>query len=231
MMLAAQAEQYLPMIRRVRRRTFPGVWQGCDVEEMESEGVIGLVKGLQSYDASRGPIEPYLWRRIQGAMLDWARREDRLSRGQRRLQRTREETMERLRAELGREPDDGEVAAALGLDLAEYQATHDAWQNHAHITTVRGEDGDEVGILDLLANDDPDPEAHLERKQVLERLRLHIEELPERDRAIIRMYFLEDVTMAEIAAVLGVSVPRVSQLVKRILGNLRERLINEGITC
>ena len=230
-MLAVQAEQYLPMVRRVRRRTFPGVWQGCDVEEMESEGVIGLVKGLQSYDASRGPIEPYLWRRIQGAMLDWARREDRLSRGQRRLQRERDAAIERLQHRFGRTPDDAEIAAELGLELDAYQASYESWENHTVVSTVRGESGEEVPILDLLSSDDPDPEAQVARQQVLERLRLHLEELPERDRAIIRMYFLEDVTMAEIAAVLGVSVPRVSQLVKRILGNLRQRLTGEGITC
>jgi RNA polymerase sigma factor for flagellar operon FliA len=210
--------EFAPMARRVALRVARRTPAWIASEDLVSAAMVGLAEAAERYDAGRGePFIAFATKRVRGAVIDELRRGDPLSRSARRSARQLGETMRSLEQKLGRPPEDTEVAAALGIEVDEYQ---DELAMLTHISTVGLEPGE--GAAGAIACPAPSPAAELEKAQTLQLLTLALKTLGERDAQILSLYYNEDFTYAEIGELLGVTESRVCQLHGRALARLRD---------
>lgn len=197
-----------------------------ELSELISVGVLGLIDAARRFDPALGvPFEAFARRRIHGAMLDSLRRLDRVPRSLRRMQRRMESVMGELRHMLGREPEADEIAEALGLTPEAYTEVLDdlRWADVAVVRSGSNDD-DSHDLLDVAIDGDDGPYAQLERRALRARLAEALSELPDRERQILALSYQEELTLAEIGQVFGVSESRVSQLRTQAVARLRTKL-------
>jgi RNA polymerase sigma factor for flagellar operon FliA len=221
-LVLAHVDLVKTMASRLGRRLPAEVEQS----ELVSVGVLGLIDAASRYQPDLGvPFDAYARRRIQGAMLDALRGLDWVPRSVRRLQRSLADTLTRLRHLLGREPEDAEVAAALGVSEPQYARMLDELRS-AEVATVRpaGNGGSGGGDLLEVAFDGGAPDATLERRELRRHLARALARLPERERQILSLSYEHDLTLAEIGRVIGVGESRVSQLRTQAIARLRSML-------
>jgi RNA polymerase sigma factor for flagellar operon FliA len=196
-----------------------------EVSELVSVGVLGLIDAASRYQPSLGvPFDAFARRRIQGAMLDALRQLDWVPRSIRKLQRSVESAMTRLRHTLGREPSSEEIAADLGLTPSDYEAALEELRSAdlAAIRQANGEDG--ASWLEIAIEPEAGPYVQLERRDLRARLAQAIAQLPARERQILALSYEQDLTLAEIGEVIGVSESRISQLRTQAIARLRSLL-------
>jgi RNA polymerase sigma factor for flagellar operon FliA len=196
-----------------------------ELSELVSVGVLGLIDAANRYQPSLGvPFDAFARRRIHGAMLDALRGLDWVPRSLRKLQRDLDGVLSGLRHTLGREPEAEEIAEALGVSTAEYEAKLDELRL-AEVAVVQpsGTGDDSVERLDV-AIDEDGPYRQLERRELRARLADAIRQLPERERLILAMSYEQEMTLAEIGRVIGVGESRVSQLRTQAVARLRSML-------
>jgi RNA polymerase sigma factor for flagellar operon FliA len=190
-------------------------------DELTSAGLEALVRASRSFDASRGvPFNKFAANRIRGAILDELRGNDWASRSLRSKARRHGEAVEKLTAALGRTPTSAQIAEFLGVPVAEIEsAAHGVHQ--ASLLSLQG--FSDPDVLDLiLPSDQHTPEAELVSRERLAYLRDAVTSLPERYRTIVVAYYLEERPMAEIAAELGVTESRISQIRAEALALLKD---------
>jgi RNA polymerase sigma factor for flagellar operon FliA len=220
--------QYTPLVKYVLGRVSAGATAVMDHDDMLSAGTVGLIEAVGRFDPALGvKFETYAIRRIRGAMFDALRRADRLSRSVRTHQRKLERTTEALREKLGREPEAHEVAQALGLSLDRYHTivSDSAWVT-VSLDKLLHPDNENDNYLE---SELPDPRAadvaaSAERNDSVRRLGTAIQALPDRDQILLSLYYKEELTQKEIAALLEISESRVCQLHRRTLKSLRVAL-------
>ena len=217
--------EHVGLVRALAGRLAHRVPSQVEVSELISVGVLGLIDAASRFKPSLGvPFDAFARRRIHGAMLDALRDLDWAPRSVRKLGRTMDGTVARLRHELGREPQEKEIAGALNVNDAEYGRMLDQLKT-AELATIRqatSEDG--TNSLEVAIDPGEGPYAKLERQELREFLAEAITELPERERHILALYYHEELTLAEIGEVIGVGESRVSQLRTQAIGRLRSRL-------
>lgn len=202
---------------------------GLDREDALSYGTEGLIQAVDNFDASRGTsFASFAVRRIRGAILDAIRRQDPLPRSLRRSTRQVEQAAQELAARLGRWPTRKELALRLGISV---QAVHEI-QKHAasrfvsleNVLQERSRDGGSSAWNPVDEDERGDPAAAAENHASLALLQTALEQLTERDRAILRLRYGESRPFHEVGELLGLSESRVCQLHKRILHQLRQEL-------
>ena len=211
----------IPLVGHLVRETLARVPGHVDRDDLTSAGLTALVQAAQAYDAERGvPFARYAATRVRGALLDELRGVDWATRGVRRRARDLEETRTRLTYSLGRTPTDKEVAGALGMPVEEVLANK---EDIARAQVLSLEAGEEQGsFAEVLPSSTPTPEQALEHDELLSYLGDAVAELPEKLRIVVEGYFLAERPMAELAAELGVSESRVSQLRAEAMVLLRD---------
>jgi RNA polymerase sigma factor for flagellar operon FliA len=218
---AERIRRFLPMVRRLAWHVHSGGRQGIDLEDLMQAGMVALTEAAQKH---AGPGEDgfaaYAKLRVRGAMVDLIRRHVPLSRGavERRRMLRAAETM--LRGELGRDPSEAELAAALGVGEGELAALRGA-SEPLRFESIDDSYSDHDPAF---ADDRPDSFAILADTELREAVAGAIGELPERLQLVIQLYFVEELNLAEIAETLQVSVPRVHQLKAQALDRLRANL-------
>ena len=214
--------QHLPLVGHVVRETMSRVPAHVNRDDLTSAGLAALVQAAQSYDAERGvSFNRYASTRVRGAILDELRSIDWASRSVRRRARQVDEVRNSLAAQLGRVPSDGEVASALGIGVDEIAANEDD-VSRAVVMSLQGF-GD-TPIDDMLVSHIPGPEQLIEHREKVAYLQDAVAELPERLRVVVQDYFFAERPMAEIAAELGVTESRVSQMRAEALVLLKDAL-------
>lgn len=212
----------MPLVGHIVREALGRVPAHVNRDDLTSAGLTALVQAARAYDEERGvPFERYAATRIRGAILDELRSVDWASRSVRRRARDVQETRSRLAATLGRTPSTAEVAVAMGLSASEVTANDD----DVHRAQVLSLQGSTTADLDeLVPTRAPSPEQLVEHRERLEYLVAAVAELPERLRKVVEDYFFAERPMAEIAAELGVTDSRISQMRAEALVLLREAL-------
>src|SRR5690606_10360152 len=175
-------------------------------------------------------FETYALARIRGAILDGLRASDWVPRTVRRRARELEQTVARIEGELGRSATDREIMEALGVGPREYYR----WLREVRAATLTSLDevwnpeaseDSRLSFRDMISDEEPGPEQHIEEAELRRLLAEAIDRLPERERLIIALYYYEGLTLKEIGNVLGVSESRVCQLhtksIMRLRGYLR----------
>ena len=214
--------QHLPLVGHLVRETMSRVPAHVNRDDLTSAGLAALVQAARSYDVERGvSFSRYASTRVRGAILDELRSVDWASRSVRRRARQVDEVRNNLAARLGRLPSDGEIATTLGVGVDEIAANEED-VSRAVVMSLQG--FGEAPIDDMLASHIPGPEDLIEHREKVAYLQDAVAELPDRLRVVIEGYFYGERPMAEIAAELGVTESRVSQMRAEALVLLKDAL-------
>ncbi|MBN8510981.1 MAG: RNA polymerase sigma factor FliA [Burkholderiales bacterium] len=223
----AMLKQYSPLVRRLAHQMIAKLPANVELDDLIQVGMIGLSDALSRFDAGQGvQFETFATQRIRGAMLDELRGTDWMSRGDRRHQRSIEAAVHALEQRHGRPPSESEIAAEMGLKLADYQELLGKVRGTTLVCLedLGGEDGADDFLDRHLATDEGNPLALLEDRRMRVALVEAIKNLPEREQYVMSMYYEQDMNLKEIAAVLGVTESRVCQLHSQSIARLRARL-------
>jgi RNA polymerase sigma factor for flagellar operon FliA len=219
--------EHVPLVKTMAQRLAQRLPSQVEVSDLVSVGVLGLIDAAGRYKPASGvPFDAFARRRVQGAMLDSLRDLDWAPRSLRRLRRDVDNAVASLRRRLGREPEEKEIAGEMGVSMADYEKTLEQLRM-LDIGAIRsldapGEDG--TARIELCVDPGEGVAQQLERKELKAHLAKAIEQLPERERQILALYFEEELTLAEIGQVIGVGESRVSQLRSLALSRLRTLL-------
>jgi RNA polymerase sigma factor for flagellar operon FliA len=196
------------------------------LDELIQVGMIGLFEANNSFDASKGvDFEVFAKNRIRGAILDQVRKLSYLPRSAIVNIRDHNEATAALTGELGREPTQSELAEFMGKDIESFQKE----RTHAHRFQTVSLESQLPDTVDMPASEINEPEAQIAEEQFMASLVDSIETLPERERTVISLYYVEEMNLKEIGAVLDVSESRVSQILSSSVQKLRRHLdVDEG---
>jgi RNA polymerase sigma factor for flagellar operon FliA len=219
--------EHLPVVRFLARRIHERLPQHVDIEDLISAGVVGLMDAFAKFDPEKKvQFRSYAQFRIRGAILDSLRTLDWSPRELRRKGRAVEEAVRVLTARLGRPPAETEVAAELALALEDYQQLLGDLKG-LEIGTLHVEHNEDSGEEELAyvpSRPDEDPLFRCLRGELEEKLAEAIDNLPDRERLVMTLYYYEEMTMREIGLTLGVVESRVSQVHASAVVHLRVAL-------
>lgn len=226
---------YSPLVKYVAGRVAVGLPSNVEHADLVSYGIFGLIDAIDKYDLDRSiKFETYAISRIRGAIIDELRSIDWIPRSIRSKAREVERAYAALEAELHRAPSDAEVAERLGIHLSELQQIFSkmSYVNVValdELLNVGGERGDKLSLIDTL--EDPkaeDPVEAFESEETKFLLSRAVNQLPEREKIVVTLYYYEGLTLAEIGKVLGVTESRICQMHTKAVMQLRGKLTAAG---
>ncbi len=215
----------LPFVEALARRLAASMPHSIDLGDLVQDGMIGLIDATNRFDEKRGiKFETFAERRVRGAMID-ALRKDAWPRGVRRVRRELEAAREKLRHERGHEPSLADLAEHMGLDEARLGRTIVRINTIESTSPLATETVDGSNLPPVLVPSEPAaPDKVCEEREIQNRVKAAISELPKRERKVVGLYYYGEVTMKEIGAEIGVNESRVSQLHARAIQRLRTSL-------
>ncbi|MDR2725717.1 MAG: FliA/WhiG family RNA polymerase sigma factor [Candidatus Adiutrix sp.] len=225
-------EQYAPLIKYLADRLAARLPDHINKDDLISAGVLGLIDAVDKFDPGRAILfKTYAEFRIKGAMLDELRSMDWVPRSIRKKTNQMEKLWQRLEGELGRPPTDEEAAAALNLSVPDYLKVLDEIRtiNILDLDAFRAVDKSGAretrDIYDILADESAlDALTVITQDETRDVLAKAIEELGEKERLVVTLYYHEELTMKEIGQVMGYTESRISQLHTKSLLRLRAKL-------
>lgn len=218
----------LPQVYYIARRVYERLPQHVVFEDLVHAGVVGLIEAVGSYDATKAvPFSAFAKFRIRGAMLDSLRELDWGSRPLRRKGRRLEEAIATLSAKLGRQPEEDEIAAEMGVSISKLHEIALRLDGLMLVGQQVNSAFDRTGKQDLIESapsQDENPYDLCLRSEIRERLADAISGLSEKEQLVISLYYREELTMKEIAKVLQLGESRVSQIHALAIPKLRAAL-------
>ena len=200
----------------------------AQVDDIVSEGILTLLNSIDKFDPDKGiKFETYVSKRIRGMVIDLARKQDWLPRNIRQRAKEIDAAVSSLANELGRFPTDQEVAAHLGVPTDKYQkeAARVALSNTLSLDALM-DARDMEGYRFEVSSEDPkiQPETVLEDQELQETLAQGIASLQKNEQLVLSLYYEKNLHMKEIAQVMEVSEPRISQIHSRAIQKLRDHM-------
>jgi len=222
---------FLPVVRYTAYRLSWRLPPQLSVDDLISVGLNGLFDALERFEQGKVKLKTYAQYRIKGAMLDELRAVEWIPRSRKKKINILKETHKKLEKELKRFPEDEEVAAALEISLDEYY--HILEESKGGITLKFEDyetlsDGHPINLMDNI--EDPNEKnpynllAEMDQKKEMARL---IDELPEKEKMVLSLYYWEELTMKEVGVVLGLTESRVCQLHNQALIRLKNKMGKE----
>lgn len=217
--------RYTGLLRRVATQTC-GLFQGfAQMDDVIQEGILVLLNAVDKFDPQKGvKFETYIAKRLRGMVVDLARKQDWIPRQVRQKSARLSRASEELSLQLGHTPSDRELAEYLGLDRETYEAilAETAASNLISFEALLDSYGSGAGRAPLPSQAENQPEEEYQQKELHARLADGIAALRPNEQMVLSLYYEKELTMKEIAQVLGVSAPRVSQIHSRAIRQLQE---------
>ncbi|NLX91600.1 MAG: FliA/WhiG family RNA polymerase sigma factor [Firmicutes bacterium] len=229
-------QEHLPLVKQVAGRLSLGLPPQVDEDDLIASGVIGLLEALERYNPTfEAGFKTFATWRIRGAMLDELRKLSWSPRSLYKRLRDLQETEQKLSHRLGREPSIAEVAAELQWSAEAVEQVYSQLNSYSLVSLESllfppsGHSGEQREDI-IPADGGPfiGPEEKIEKQEWRDALARAIEELPEREKLVLALYYKEELTLKEIGRVLKVSTARVSQIHARTLRLLRDNLQKSG---
>jgi RNA polymerase sigma factor FliA len=225
--------EYLPYVKSIAHRMAVHLPPSVEAEDLVNAGVIGLMNAIERYDSTReNKFITYALFRIRGAMLSELRSRDYLSRSNRSKIRELEKAYQDLNLKLGREVKDDEVAEKLGISLDEFYDTRKmsmmSFVSFEEIGSFSNEEKD--GLMHLLVDgNSDDPLGLTGLKEMRSAIAGFIDQLKEKEKMVVSLYYWDELTMKEIGKVLDITESRVSQIHSQALIHLKAKLRKGGV--
>ncbi len=222
-------ERHLPLVRNVVDRIKINLPAHVDADDLYSVGVTGLLAAVRRFDPEQGStFASYATTRIRGAILDELRRLDWCPRRARARTRKLKNAINEVEQRLGRAATEEEICATLDLDRKEFAK----WTEEARPVTflaidqnAENEDGEGASLHEILADEqDTTGRDRMEKQELVGLLTQRIAELPDIPKKILAMYYFENLRLAEIAAVFGLTESRICQIHAQTIIGLRAYL-------
>jgi RNA polymerase sigma factor for flagellar operon FliA len=225
-------KQYAPLVKYVAGKVAIGMPHNVEFDDLVGFGVFGLFDAIEKFDPEKHvKFKTYAVTRIRGAIFDELRSIDWVPRSVRQKSREIEDAIHKLESSLGRSASDKEIAKELGMDLNEFQKTmlkisgtsilslNDLWYS--------GDENDKVSIVDSIESPQSlNPDTIVEKEEIKRVIVQAINELPDKEKKVLVLYYYEDLTLKEIGEVLEVTESRISQLHTKAIMRLRAKLTN-----
>jgi len=215
---------YIHLVKYTVLRLIPS-YGGClDMDDLMSYGVMGLIDAVERYNADKGAkFETYASLRIKGTIIDQLRKLDWVPRNVRSKVKEIRECFEALEKKNGRQAAEEEVAEELNMGIDELQQL--LFVSHTfQVVALDDQLVNAVGKINGSISDESTPEQHYEEKELKEILTQLLNQLSERERMVMTLYYYEELTLKEIGKVLGVTESRVCQIHSKALMILRSKL-------
>lgn len=222
--------RHLPLVKHIASRLAVGLPAHVELDDLYSYGLFGLLDALQRFDPARGvKFQTFAYTRIRGAILDGLRAADWVPASLRQRARELEAAYRAVERRLGRSARDEEVAAELGLAPDQFQQLLADLERTAVLSLDEIWSGDveegDFRLRDVIGDPGaPDPLRCAEIADRRDILATAIDRLPEKERLVVAMYYYDGLAPKEIAAVLGLSISRISQLHSKAMLRLRGQL-------
>lgn len=216
--------KHLPMVKRLVSKMEAGY--DYELDDLINIGVIGLMDAIKKYDKDKKvPFEAYATLRIRGTVFDEMRRTGPVSRGRMNKLNQYYSAKAKLTNESLKTPNEEEICEELGIDRKELAKIHETVHHLSGISlesTIFSSDSDDIYLKDMIQdNNSLSPEEEILKDERKLGLKNAISKLKEREQIILNLYYIEELTLKEIAYILDISVPRVSQIHGKILIKLK----------
>ncbi len=224
---SAAVKHYAPLVRKLASQMIARLPSNVELDDLVQAGMIGLMDALSRYETGHGAqFETFATQRIRGAMLDELRGGDWLPRSVRRSQRSIDTAIHAVEQRLKRSANEVEVAAEMGLNLTDYQQLLGEARGAqlVYLDELSGPESEDSFLDRHLGDDRSEPSNVLGDTRFKGALIAAIENLPEREKQVMGMYYEHDMNLKEIGAVLGVTESRVCQLHAQAVSRLRSKL-------
>lgn len=211
-----QVTDYLNMVSRIAAHFRARLPAAIDYNDLVQAGIVGLIEAVNAFDETRGTdFESFAKLRVRGAMLDEIRGASWAPRSTVKVAVQARQIEQRIIAETGVPATHAQVAKEMGLEVDHYQKLRGRNQGLA-----------DVGPLEELpfASDLPGPDELVDKQMTLEILERAIEELPDREKLVMSLYYDEELTLKEIGAVMEISESRVSQILTAVAKKLNSAI-------
>jgi RNA polymerase sigma factor for flagellar operon FliA len=217
--------QYLPMVHKIARRVATYIRPPLSFEDLISAGFVGLVKACRDYDSShKAEFKTYAYIKIKGAILDEMRSLSLLPVNLNRRIRDAFRLYRKIQEQRGTAPTDEELAEKLGITVDEVYELFESARAQ-HFISLDGLTEDQSASGDFLLADNTDtPDKQIEQAELIDKLTQAIQQLTQRQRQIILLYYQQHLTMKQIAEVLKITESRISQLHASAIFNLSAKL-------
>ncbi|MGO2134170.1 RNA polymerase sigma factor FliA [Marinobacter sp.] len=216
-------ETHAPLVKKIALHLLARLPASVQLDDLMQAGMIGLLEAAQRYSSTKGAtFETYAGIRIRGAMVDEIRKGDWVPRSVHRNARRVARAIKAVEDRLGREAQDLEVAEELDMELSEYHSTLADTNSGRLFSLDELNESGELPIEEAQTSDNPLD--GLASDAFRSSLAAAIEQLPEREKLVLSLYYQEELNLKEIGAVLGVSESRVSQIHSQAALRLRGRL-------
>lgn len=219
---------YAPLIKYIAQKLAARLPSNIDLDDLFSAGVIGLMDAIDKYDPSRdNKFKTYAEFRIRGAMLDELRSQDWVPRSVRELNKQEDRAKLELEHKLGRPASEQEIAEYLQLPLDEYQER--TGRTRVSLMSLEELGGanlnDRKSLLECLENPNAkNPFTLMKNKGIRDIIVKTVEELPEKQKLVLSLYYYEDLNLKEIGRILDVTESRVSQLHTQAVSKMKLKL-------
>lgn len=212
---------HLGMVKRIAVHLKARIPPFMEVDELVQVGMIGLIEAARSFNPTKGvAFESYAHTRIRGAMIDEVRRLSFLPRSAVAFNKSHSAASQALATELGRAPTQAELADFMGMEIDSFEKDRGAARQFETYSMEVVTDE----VMNVPEQQSRQPEALVEEAQMMDALTEAIDGLPERDKLVISLYYVEELNLREIGEVLGVSESRVSQILSANVKKLRSQL-------
>lgn len=217
--------EHLPQVRMLARRIRARLPDNISLDDLISTGILGLISAIDRFDPSRHVhLRTYAEHKIKGGMLDSLRRLDWAPRQQRKRAKQIEAAIAAAEQRLHRSPDEQEIAAELNLTVDRYHQ----WQvnvcglNLGRLESTGSDDSQSRDLLQFVSGDPSEwPSAVLERSELRRALAGAISGIPDMEKTILGLYYHDELTLREIAKIVGLHESRISQLKLQAILRLR----------